>query len=316
MRTLCKVCALLAALVLSGQLHAVQAEEALQTEVLDDRPAGEGTAAPPDMDAFALERRLEQERLSRHSSFAILPHRPNYLLPAAYNFSPNSRPYSDASGPGENIDRTEVKFQFSFKVPLRESLFGDTGTLYAAYTQLSFWQAYNSRVSAPFRETNYEPELMLGFRTGYDLAGIQSRFIVLSFNHQSNGMTEPLSRSWNRVAADLIFQKGRLYLSLKPWYRIPEKAEDDDNPDIARYYGHGELYALYKLSKQSFGLMVRNNLRRHEDNKGAVQLDWSIPLGDKLRFYVQYFNGYGESLIDYNHSNNRISMGIMLTDWL
>jgi phospholipase A1 len=68
--------------------------------------------------------------------------------------------------------------------------------------------------------------------------------------------------------------------------------------------------------KQRFAVMLRNNLR--SDNLGAVQLDWSFPLpliGDKLSGYIQYFNGYGEGLLDYNKSVNRISAGFMLTDW-
>jgi len=62
--------------------------------------------------------------------------------------------------------------------------------------------------------------------------------------------------------------------------------------------------------------MLRNNLRT--DNKGALQLDWSVPLSmcnNKVSFYIQYFNGYGESLLDYNSSSNRIGAGIMVTDW-
>jgi phospholipase A1 len=66
--------------------------------------------------------------------------------------------------------------------------------------------------------------------------------------------------------------------------------------------------------------MLRNNLR--SENLGAVQLDWSVPLstiheslGKKISLYVQYFNGYGESLLDYNTGINRISAGFMLADW-
>ena len=78
--------------------------------------------------------------------------------------------------------------------------------------------------------------------------------------------------------------------------------------------GYGELRFGYKMGEYNLGMMLRNNLR--SENRGAVQLDWSFPINNRFRGYVQYFNGYGESLIDYNDSVNRLSIGIMLTDWL
>ena len=106
-------------------------------------------------------------------------------------------------------------------------------------------------------------------------------------------------------------------LFIKAWYRLPESSSDDDNPDIEKYLGHGEIRGVYYWKKYRFGIMLRNNLRT-TDNKGALQLDLSLPLSmcnDKISFYVQYFNGYGESLLDYNSTSNRISAGIMITDW-
>ena len=66
-----------------------------------------------------------------------------------------------------------------------------------------------------------------------------------------------------------------------------------------------------------FSVMSRNNLESGFE-KGAVELSWSFPLWGwpYLKGYVQYFNGYGRSLIDYNQHSNVIGVGVSLTDWL
>ena len=144
---------------------------------------------------------------------------------------------------------------------------------------------------------------------------MNGRVITLELDHQSNGRSEPLSRSWNRVIGGTLLERGNLALWIRAWYRIPESADQDDNPDILDYMGHGDVVVAYKHGAQTYSLMLRNNLRK-DNNRGAVQLDWSFPMTQSLRGYVQYFNGYGESLIDYNHSSNRLGVGLMLTDWL
>ncbi len=138
--------------------------------------------------------------------------------------------------------------------------------------------------------------------------------VGLSLNHQSNGRAEPLSRSWNRIMLDFILERDDFYLSFKPWWRIPESGGADDNPDIKDYMGNFELRALQLYRDHTFGIMLRNNLQ--SDNRGAIQLDYTFPIKERLNGYVQIFNGYGESLIDYNHYSNRIGIGIMLTNWL
>lgn len=278
--------------------------------------ASPGTPEPPPPDS-ALERRLNQEGRVTESRFSILPHKPNYVLPAAWNASPNYGTYARTSSPGDYVDHAEVKFQISIKTPLWDNVLGPRarGTLYAAYSQLALWQAYNTTSSSPFREINHEPELFLAFRTGRTRMGVTSRLVAIGINHQSNGRSEPLSRSWNRIVANLVFNRGNCYVMLRPWFRIPEKESDDDNPGMDRFYGYGELVVVQKLEEHTLTVMLRNNLRA-SGNKGAVQADWSFPVHRKLRAYAQYFNGYGESLVDFDHSTNRIGIGVMLTDWL
>lgn len=279
----------------------------------DSTPAQETEQAASEK--TALQKRMQQEKQASGLLFSILPHKSNYLLPVSYNSSPNNAVYGWSSDSQESLDNLEVKFQISIKTPLWENIFGDNGTLYVAYSQLAFWQAYNTKISAPFREIIFEPEIFLTFNTGYEFYGITSQVMSIGFNHQSNGKSLPLSRNWNRIVANLLFNRGDTYLVLRPWFRIPEALQDDDNPNTEKYYGYGELQLIQKLGDHTLTMLLRNNLRT-SGNKGAVQLDWSFPLHKKLRGYVQYFNGYGESLVDYNHSNNRVGIGVMLTDWL
>ncbi|MFA5074302.1 MAG: phospholipase A, partial [Nitrospirota bacterium] len=227
-----------------------------------------------------VEQRLEQEKQVKQTRFSILPHRPNYLLPFTYSFSPNRDAYANLIN-GEEYEKVEMKFQLSIKIPLWENMILNNGTLYLAYSQLAFWQAYNSRSSAPFREINYEPELFVAFETGFSFLGIKSQLITLGYNHHSNGQSQPLSRSWNRIVMNFILNKGNTSVVVRPWYRIPE-GRDDDNPDILTYYGYGELLIVQKIKEHTVSLMLRNNFRT-SGNKGAMQLDWSFPLHPKLK---------------------------------
>jgi phospholipase A1 len=249
---------------------------------------------------------------SRRRGFALRPHRFNYLLPYTYNATPSEELLR--ADPGAKIQRQEVKFQISFKTKLWQDVLGGNRDLWIAYTQLSFWQFYDFENSSPFRETDYEPELLLNFRTRYDLFGLQGRYINVGINHQSNGRSRPLSRSWNRLVANFGFERDRLTVILKTWYRIPENEQDDDNPGIERYLGYGQIDVHYRRGGHLFGLSFRNNLRG-SGNKGAVQLDWSFPLFRYVSGYLQYLNGYGESLLDYRVSANRIGAGFVLKEW-
>lgn len=271
-----------------------------------------------DLSASAVERRLAMEQAARDNPFLLLPHRPNYILPLAYAIDPNEEPFGLVQG---DFDKVEMKFQVSLKLLISDDYLGGAGDLYAAYTNRSWWQTYNAERSRPFRETNHEPELFLLYDIDVDFFGFHATNFIVGISHQSNGQGGTLSRSWNRIYSIMILEKDNLVLSLKPWYRIPEDRKEspddprgDDNPDIRKYMGSGEVRMLYRRKKHTFSILVRNNLR--QENKGAVELGWTYPVSSKLKGYLQIFDGYGESLIDYDHRTMRVGVGILLADWL
>ncbi|MCE9615050.1 MAG: phospholipase A [Lentisphaerae bacterium] len=263
-----------------------------------------------------LEARLTTLAQQADSPWIILPYRPNYIMPLTYSSHPNNLPLRELEGDKEEFDKVEVKFQLSLMLPLAEDLAGDNGDLYAAYSQVSFWNAYNRDASSPFRDTNYEPEMFVLFDTDVDVAGFKNRAVSFGAVHQSNGRgSEDLSRSWNRLYTSTLLERGNFAMKVKPWWRLPEDSEDDNNPNIDRYVGYGDVAAFYKQGEQLFSATVRNNLRS-SGNKGSVELGWSHPLHKRLKWFVQYFNGYAECLLDYDQHNQRVGVGLMLSDWL
>lgn len=265
----------------------------------------------------AVEKRQQLERENVLKPFSIMTHKPNYILPAVYNSTGYSAQHhrSANNDSSYDFDPVEAQFQISIKSPLMAGLVDGRIDVYAAYTNHSFWQVYNNDISAPFRETIHEPELWVQFNSDREFFGVKNTWNSLGFNHQSNGQSSDLSRSWNRLFASFVFEYGDLGLSLTPWYRLPES--DDDNPNITDYLGHYEVAATYKWDDHTFSLMTRNVLES-DFHRGAIQASWSFPLGDwpYLRGYLQYYNGYGESLIDYDQYVNRIGVGLSLSDWL
>lgn len=251
------------------------------------------------------------DRAARAGKPGVTFHRPNYALAFSYNFTPNPAPLQEVD-PAKTLVKPEVTFQLSFKARLWRDMFGENLTLWAAYTQRSFWQLYNIDDSSPFRETDYEPELLLTLGTHVNLLGFEARFVQAGVNHQSNGQSEPLSRSWNRIVANVGLERGQLSILLKGWIRLSDV--DDDNPGMTHFLGCGEVRAFYFLKRHRLGLMVRDNLNFRE-NRGALQLEWSFPMFATVAGHVQYFLGYGESLLDYDHRVHRIGIGFVLADW-
>ena len=272
--------------------------------------------APPTLrsaeEDSALTARIDAVSYQAGSQWLIQPYRPNYILPVTYSFDPNDQPLRDQGNTDGEFDNVEAKFQISFLLPLWEAALPGGGDLVAAYTQVAFWNSYNSDLSEPFRDTNYEPEIFALYDTDFDVFGMRNRALRVGFVHQSNGRgTDVLTRSWNRVYMNAMLERGNFILTVKPWLIL----DDEENPDIDEYIGYGEIRAFYKHKDIVLSAMVRNNLRS-SDNRGAVELGASLPVYRQFKGYVQFFSGYGESLLDYNISNERLGIGLMLTDWL
>jgi phospholipase A1/A2 len=197
------------------------------------------------------------------TKYVLLPHKGTYLLPLTYTTNPDEDIYAPiknatSAGKGDLYRNEEAEFQVSFMLPVVRELFDTTLDLHFAYTHRAWWQVYNASWSRPFRETNYSPELFVrqidpkkNKILGFDLLGFD-----LGYTHNSNGQVEALSRSWERIFGRAFLRRSAFMIFVGGWYRIPYRSERDDNPDIKKYLGHGELELHRSLGSHSLSLKV------------------------------------------------------------
>lgn len=274
-----------------------------------------------DLIAFnALSRFWELTPANKRGTFAVKTYLPNYFLPFHYTSNINRAPSSPThpNGGGTNhFKRAEAKFQISLRAKVLENVLLPNGDLWFAYTQRSLWQLWNNEDSAPFRNTDFQPEAIyvvpVPERLGEMPGGWRWRMVQLGLAHQSNGQSDPLSRSWNRVYAGTAFERGNLALQLRVSRRTGDPGTND-NPDLLRYIGNTEISAAWFPGLATATLAWRT----HPENlkRGSLQLDWTYPVDrDRprgLRWYLQLFSGYGESLLDYNHRQTSLGVGVSL----
>lgn len=266
-----------------------------------------------DSDNVVNKRILKEESLEE-KAFAIAFYQPTYIMPFYYTRSPDNGVYAGTTPDGESLKRDEIKYQLSFKVPLWRDILNYPSTLYLAYTQMSYWQAYNH--TAFFRETDYQPEMFFANELDFHLyKDWRLNFFNVGAMHQSNGEGGSLERSWNRVYLKAIASTENFMLILQPWWVVNDSAYQRYNPHMASYLGYGEVVMAYKWNKQVISLQARNFVR-YGGQRATATLSYSFPITAYINGYVQVFSGYGQSLLEYNHRTNSFGIGIALSNFV
>lgn len=264
--------------------------------------------------------RWELDTTAVRGTFLITPYKPIYIVLGKYTSNPNEQPHSENDSPeyiipeGVNYDNMELKFQLSFKTKVLQKILWGNADLWVAYTQKSFWQIYNTELSRPFRETNYEPELILNFPVKFKFFGFKTRMFGIAFNHLSNGKSEPFSRSLNRVILHAGLERKNWTVYVRSWYGMSDYGSD--NPDISNYMGRSDLNVIFAKNGNVFSFIGGYNMNFNSNPRGSSEFSWSYPIKNNLKGFLQISHGYGESLIDYNHLQTTVGLGVSLIEWL
>jgi phospholipase A1 len=232
-----------------------------------------------------------------------------------------------------NNDNAQVKFQFSIKYKFLDRdipVGGRPLALYLAYSQKSLWNV--GQDSKPFEESNYNPEVFFNYNANITWGPIVLRDIILSpYEHESNGLEGPQSRSWNRLYAavhlgalpmteqceDDSMQKDHVSLTMKVWHAYGYSDQNTylrtigSNKTFLGYEGYGEVNLVLKdiIVQREWGNRIDVTSKIGGKQNFEFQYQQKIP---SLNFspYIQYWYGYNETLLRFDRFGRRTFVGV------
>jgi phospholipase A1 len=202
---------------------------------------------------------------------------------------------------------TDVKFQLSISQRLTKSRLPLDTYLFIQYTQKAFWDVL--RESLPMREMNYNPGIGLGHLLIYHNNYIGKGYLMME--HESNGKDSIFSRSWNKLTLSASITINKSWeTQFKVWAPF---TDGENNKDILRYNGIGQFSVTYRTDNKRFtgSILLTKRISKMSSN---TQIELSYKFNDKENQYLflQYYNGYGENLLEYNQYKSIVRIGFVI----
>jgi phospholipase A1 len=217
--------------------------------------------------------------------------------------------FGPSLGPKATKTNTNVKFQISIAQRLTNSVMPFGSYLYLYYTQKCIWNVLEE--SLPMRDMNFNPGLGLA----KPLVRKDGRFIgvlYLTVEHESNGRDSIQSRSWNRISlGGNVMITPYVTVHGKIWLPI---VDGENNKDLLKYAGIFQAGVAYNSPNKRFGASIEFVKRKNWklDFNTTIELNYRLFRNENQYFFVQYYNGYGENLLDYNQFRSQIRFGLVI----
>lgn len=211
---------------------------------------------------------------------------------------------------GSKPSRTnsDVKFQISIAQRLTKSTLPFNTFLYLFYSQKCMWNVFEE--SMPMRDLNFNPGIGLA-----KYLFVKNRYIgkvTLMVEHESNGRDGIESRSWNKISlAGNVLIDPNFMVHGKVWIPI---IDGQNNKDILDYSGIYQMGVAITSPNKRFGFALTLVKRRGWNlNYNSIwEVNYRLFKKDNQFLFLQYYNGYGENLLDYNKFHSRLRLGIVI----
>jgi len=203
---------------------------------------------------------------------------------------------------------SDVKFQISFQQRLTKSVLPFHTYLYLFYSQKAIWHVF--RNSLPFHDLNFNPGI--GLSKHIVLKNRLVGKLTVMLEHESNGRDGISSRSWNKISiAGEAYISPYLMAHAKYWIPI---VDGQYNKDILRYSGISQA-GFQSMSNDDKWVLDVTLVKRKGWNfnfNTIIQLGYRINHNSNQFIMLQYYNGYGETMLDYNQYHSRIRFGLLI----
>lgn len=213
-----------------------------------------------------------------------------------------------ALGQKPSAVNSDVKFQVSISQRLTKSTLPWNTFLFLMYTQKCFWNVFQN--SLPMRDLNFNPGI--GLSKPLFSKGRYVGKLTLLVEHESNGRDSIWSRSWNRISlgASVMIDEW-LMVHGKVWIPI---IDSGNNKDILKYCGIFQSGVTVTTPNKRFGwsLILVKRAGWNLNFNTIFEFNWLVSSKVNQSLFVQYYNGYGENLLDYNQFHSRIRVGIII----
>ena len=203
---------------------------------------------------------------------------------------------------------SDVKFQISISQRLTKSTLPFQTYLFLMYNQKCFWNVFQN--SMPMHDLNFNPGFGLT-----KLLIVKNRLVgkaTLLVEHESNGKDGTESRSWNRITFGAsIYIDPQIMIFGKTWIPI---IDGQNNRDILKYCGIYQTgISTMSVNKRiGFAVILTKRQGWNLNCNTIVEFNYRLFKKENQFFFIQYYNGYGESLIDYNQFHSRIRAGLVI----
>lgn len=202
---------------------------------------------------------------------------------------------------------SDVKFQLSIAQRLTKSKLPFDTYLFIQFTQKAFWNVFEK--SLPMRDLNFNPGIGLGHLIIHHNKFIGKGYLMLE--HESNGKDSTASRSWNRVTfATAIILNKNWEAQFKTWIPI---VDGKYNKDLLKYNGIFQMAANFRTDNKRFNCgVILTKRKTWLSFNTQIELSYKFNNNENQYFFLQYYNGYGENLLDYNKFKSMIRIGFVI----